>query len=152
MLPRAPLAFAATAYPRQPTLPEYLDICCELSHFGGPLSMLLLPDTIGGLSFAFCCTAGASLTSGDLQSHNVHCHHPSLPHSSRCWAPQGHASLAPARMYTTLALPPVSAIHALAQHHGRHCPYSPSRQLRKSTPKCQRKSIPLCPQTGTHHL
>ena len=81
MLPRAPLAFAATSYPRQPTLPEYLDICCELSHFGGPLSMLLLPDTIGGLSFTFCCTAGASLTSRDLRPHNVHCHHPSLPQS-----------------------------------------------------------------------
>ena len=77
-----------------------------------------------------------------------------IPHylSPRCWAPRGHASLAPARMRTTPALPLVSAIQALAQHHGRHCPYSPSRRLRKSTPKCQRQSTSLCPQTGTHRL
>lgn len=67
MLPKF-LAFAATAYPRQPTLPEYLDICCELSHFGGPFEDAPPPRRPGGLSFTFCCTAGASLTSGDLQS------------------------------------------------------------------------------------
>ena len=68
----------------------------------------------------------ASWRGGDPQSHKAQ--HPSLPHSSRHWVPQGHASLAPVCVYAALALL-ISATHALAQHH---YPYLPSRQSGKS--------------------
>ena len=66
----------------------------------------------------------------------------------RCWLPQGHASLAPACVYTALALPSISTTCTLVQHHGERYPYSPSVQLGKSTPRCQPQSTLPRPANG----
>ena len=121
----------------------WVDTSWTQSHSGVPWGCP--PLSIGCSYFTFCCTM-ASWRGGDPQSHKAQ--RPSLPHSSRHWVPQGHASLAPECVYAALALL-ISATCALAQHH---YPYLPSRQSGKSTPHGQWQYTLLCPAMGIHHL
>ena len=58
--------------------------------------------------------------------------------------PQGRGVLVRLSGYVPLVLPSVSARWAPAQHHGEYHPCLSSRQSGKSSPPCQRQSVPPC--------
>ena len=68
-----------------------------------------------------------------------------LPHSPRWHILQGHAAFVPASEPVALVPLLVSLVCTLAEHHGKHFPYSPSRPPIKSTPWCQWQYMLLCP-------
>ena len=125
-----------------PKLFTQVDQTClsEPSHTGGPLRM---PHCVRGCwGFTFCCTAGLPAKQGP-QSHNVHHHLHFPPRCQRCRS-SGPRGSCPNVKILPLVLPSVSARWAPAQHHGEYHPCLSSRQSGKSSPPCQRQSVPPC--------
>ena len=117
-------------------------ICRELSHIRGPLRMP--PWSLDCLCFTVCCTT-ASLPSRDPQSRNVHHHRHLPPHCQRCWPLQSHGFLA---LMPIHILPSIVAHCTPVEHHRGHYPNLPPGQSRKSTPRCQQKSMMPCLANG----